>query len=124
MIFWYTCSGTYFYLVLDFLASISALLVSGWFFFGLFNQHHILQLNFHLFYQTHLVLLKISIFLWNMSCAVAILNGSLVNLYLTNRHVNVVKYSDFFNQVLGFGNLMLHLLRSYRVFVLVWEVCH
>ena len=41
-----------------------------------------------------------SILHWEMSATGTTLNGSLVNLYLPNQHVNVVKYDDYLSRLM------------------------
>ena len=50
-------------------------------------------------------------------------NGSLVNIHLPNWHKNVARYDDFF-QVLGYGNLSFHVLRSNSVHSLPLGIYH
>ena len=60
---------------------------------------------------------------WYISPTNDTLNSILVNVHLPNCHSNKVVYINF-HPALGYGNLSLHLLRSYSMHLLVWAVCH
>ena len=108
MVFWYARNDIYFYLVLDFPADISALIISG-FCDGVCHQYHILQLKCHLHHPKNLKgLWRSHNFFIEHHPAGAIQNGNLVNLYLPgatqngnlvilylpNWHASMVKYES------------------------------